>query len=492
MILIYNGVVVTGGGPLVPSAALASHGSGHSSGLPGVGYVVIGDDGRIEAVCECCPSPSSGSGSSDLYGKYAELLEKPGGAVDAKGGYIMPGAIDDQVHFREPGMTYKAEIATESRAALIGGITSYMEMPNTSPATITLDRLEDKYSRAAQVSAVNYSFYLGATNNNIDQIERLDPHTVCGVKVFMGSSTGDMLVDEQQMLENIFAHSPVLVATHCEQEEIVRANLAAYRAKYGDAGMDITMHPLVRSAEACYVCSARAVELAHRFNTRLHVLHLSTGRELSLFEDRALSADKLVTNEVCVHHLWFSDADYALRGNLIKWNPAIKSAADRAALRAGVCSDLVDVVATDHAPHTLEEKLQPYLQAPSGGPLVEHSLVAMLEMFEPQVVVRKMANNPAVLYNVEGRGFLKVGYFADVVVVMANTDDTDAGTDSSGLSSQFGVVTRGKVASKCGWSPFEGVRFRHKVVHVFVNGEWALRDGVVDASVRGRRLLFSR
>lgn len=423
-----------------------------------LGYLTI-DDRRIGVVEKgACPE---------------WVLARSSRVVDAVGCLVLPGVIDDQVHFREPGMTAKADIATESRAALAGGVTSYMEMPNTSPATITIERLEQKFARACEVSAVNYSFYLGATNSNLDQIERLDPTRVCGVKVFMGSSTGDMLVDEQQMLTNIFKHSPTLVATHCEQEEIVRANLERAKARFGTQ-VTIDMHPLIRSAEACYACSSRAVDLATKYNTRLHVLHLSTARELTLFQDKPLT-QKRITNEVCIHHLWFTDQDYARKGNLIKWNPAIKSASDRQALREGVMGNLVDVVATDHAPHTLDEKMQPYLGAPSGGPLVQFSLVAMLEMFDVRTVVRKMCHNPSVLYGVVDRGFLKPGYMADVVVVEKDRKWT---------------LLREDVISKCGWSPLEGESFSHRVRHVFVNGHQALKDGEIDSQFRGDRLMF--
>lgn len=402
-----------------------------------------------------------------------ELLARASKVVDAGGCYVMAGVIDDQVHFREPGMTAKADIATESRAALAGGVTSYMEMPNTSPAAITIERLEQKFARAAEVSAVNYSFYLGATNQNLDQIELVDPTRVCGVKVFMGSSTGDMLVDEQQMLANIFKYSPTLVATHCEQEEIVRANMAKAKAQFGTE-VTIQMHPLIRSAEACYACSSRAVDLATKYNTRLHVLHLSTAKELTLFEDKPL-IDKHITNEVCIHHLWFTDQDYARKGNFIKWNPAIKTLADRDALRLGVVGNLVDVVATDHAPHTLDEKMQPYLAAPSGGPLVQFSLIAMLEMFDPQTVVKKMCHNPATLYRVVDRGFLRQGYMADVVVVERDAEWT---------------LQRADVISKCGWSPLEGERFSHRVKYTFVNGSLVYDNGTIDPDFRGDRLEF--
>lgn len=396
-------------------------------------------------------------------------------SLDAKGKLLVPGAIDDQVHFREPGLTEKGDIATESRAAVAGGVTSFMEMPNTKPATTTLDLLEQKFSRASEVSPANYSFYLGATNKNIDQIQAIDPTKVCGVKVFMGSSTGNMLVDDSDMLSQIFRLSPVLVATHCEDEATVQRNLAKAKAIYGDQ-IPPSMHPVIRDAEACYVCSARAVELAHKYGTQLHVLHLSTARELSLFDNSRPLVEKRITNEVCVHHLWFTDEAYQTKGNFVKWNPAIKSAADRQALREAVVSGLVDVVATDHAPHTLEQKLQPYLQAPSGGPFVQHSLVAMLDMFSPDVVVQRMAHAPAALYHIEGRGYLREGYYADIALV-----------DSTSWR-----VTEESLFYKCGWSPITGDTLNHRVTHTFVNGELAYEDGRINDQVRGRRLAFRR
>ena len=428
------------------------------------GYVAISGD-RIEKVGE----GEIPADSHFLSGKV----------IDARGGIVMPGVIDDQVHFREPGLTEKGDIYTESRAAVAGGVTSFMEMPNTRPPAVTLELLEEKYDRAAQVSPANYSFYLGATNENIDQIEKIDSRKVCGVKVFMGSSTGNMLVDDQDALAAIFRSSPVILAAHCEQEAIIRANMAAAIAEFGD-NVPIEMHPVIRSAEACYASSAKAVELAHKYGTRLHILHLSTARELELFENKPLSQKK-VTNEVCVHHLWFTDSDYASKGNLIKWNPAIKSAADRQALRDGITRGLVDVVATDHAPHTWDEKMQPYLKAPSGGPLVQHSLALMLEMagqgiFTPQQVCRKMCHAPADLFNVEKRGYLREGYFADVVI----------------LSKEAWDVSKGNILYKCGWSPFEGQSLSWKVTHTIVNGEMAYENGEVNSAVRGRRLTFDR
>lgn len=429
------------------------------------GYITIQDQ-RIESIGHGVPSD--------------ETIERAIEKIDARGSLVMPGVIDDQVHFREPGMTHKGDIASESRAAVAGGVTSYMEMPNVNPATTTIELLEQKYARAAEVSPANYSFYMGATNSNIDEIARINPKNVCGVKLFMGSSTGNMLVDEADTLTNIFKNSPVLIATHCEQEEIVRANMQAAIARFGD-NVPIEMHPVIRSAEACYTSSAKAVELAVRHNARLHVLHLSTARELELFESKPL-ADKKITNEVCVHHLWFTDEDYAKKGNFIKWNPAIKSRSDRDALREAVNSSRIDIVATDHAPHTLAEKSKPYLQAPSGGPLVQHSLTAMLEMvsqghFSIEKVVDVMCHRPAELFSVEKRGFLREGYFADIAIV--NLDHP-------------WVVSPSNILYKCGWSPFEGQLFGAKVTHTLVNGELAYADGTVNDSTRGLRLTFTR
>lgn len=429
------------------------------------GYITIQDQ-RIESIGHGVPSD--------------ETIERAIEKIDARGSLVMPGVIDDQVHFREPGMTHKGDIASESRAAVTGGVTSYMEMPNVNPATTTIELLEQKYARAAEVSPANYSFYMGATNSNIDEIARINPKNVCGVKLFMGSSTGNMLVDEADTLTNIFKNSPVLIATHCEQEEIVRANMQAAIARFGD-NVPIEMHPVIRSAEACYASSAKAVELAVRHNARLHVLHLSTARELKLFESKPL-AKKKITNEVCVHHLWFTDEDYAKKGNFIKWNPAIKSRSDRDALREAVNSSRVDIVATDHAPHTLAEKSKPYLQAPSGGPLVQHSLTAMLEMvsqghFSIEKVVDVMCHRPAELFRVEKRGFLREGYFADIAIV--------------NLEHPW-VVSPSNILYKCGWSPFEGQLFGAKVTHTLVNGELAYADGTVNDSTRGLRLTFTR
>ena len=406
--------------------------------------------------------------------------------VDVAGALVMPGVIDDQVHFREPGLTEKAEIRTEAQAAAAGGVTSYMEMPNTRPPATTLALLEEKYARAAEVSAVNYSFYLGATNDNLAEIERIDPQRVCGLKVFMGSSTGNMLVDNEQTLADIFRLSPVLVATHCEDEATVKANMARARAAFGE-NVPVAMHPIIRSAEACYRSTAHAVELAHKYGGRLHVLHLSTARELTLFEQGIPIEEKRITNEVCVHHLWFSEGDYAERGNLIKWNPAVKSAADRDTLRAAVRSGLVDVVATDHAPHLLAEKQNPYLSAPSGGPLVQHSLPAMLTLaaegiFTVEQVIERMCHAPARLFRVRERGFLRPGYYADIAVVKLNEPWT-VSRDNQRPGEQ--------ILSKCGWSPLEGLTLSAKVVATWVNGaEVYTAERGVDTAVRGKRLLF--
>lgn len=419
------------------------------------GYVAIGANGRIDSVGR----GALPEGFDTSYTRY-----------DARGGLILPGAIDDQVHFREPGLTYKADLQTESRAAAAGGVTSYMEMPNTIPQTTTNELLEQKQERAAEVSAVNFAFYLGATNDNLSEIRTIDPKHTAGVKLFMGSSTGNMLVDRRGALEAIFAESPVLIATHCEDEAIVQANIK----KWGQ-GAKIADHALIRSEEACYRSSSLAAELATKYDARLHILHLSTAREMSIFETKPLK-DKKITGEVCVHHLWFSDRDYAALGNRIKWNPSIKTTADRDALREALAQGRLDVVATDHAPHTIEEKDRAYVQAPGGGPLVQHSLVAMLEMFPADKVVDWMAHRVAECFSITDRGFLEPGAWADVVVVERAT----------------WTVESSNILYKCGWSPFEGTKFHHKVTATFVNGDLVYDRGVFDDSVRGRALEFAR
>ncbi len=398
--------------------------------------------------------------------------------IDGSGQLLIPGVIDDQVHFREPGLTHKGEIATESQAALAGGVTSYMEMPNTKPQATTQAELAKKYARAAEVSAVNYSFFMGATNNNLDEVLKTDPTKVCGIKVFMGSSTGNMLVDDEKTLSEIFRNAPTLVATHCEDEEIIRHNTEIYRQKYGEI-VPISRHPKIRSAEACFKSSSKAVELARKYDTRLHVLHLSSAEEMQLF-DAGPVKDKKVTAEVCVHHLWFEEKDYIAYGTRIKWNPAVKSATDRQALWEALLADKIDVIATDHAPHTLDEKSHAYFQAPSGGPLVQHSLTAMLEFVKQgklsaEKVVEKMCHAPADLFRIDRRGYIRKGYYADLVLV--NPD-------------KAWTVCPENIFYKCGWSPFEGTTFSHQVSKVFVNGELAYDRGEVKKHVRGNQLNF--
>lgn len=399
--------------------------------------------------------------------------------IDAQGKWLIPGVIDDQVHFREPGLTHKADIFSESRAAVAGGVTSFMDMPNTMPLTITAQVLEDKYKIGAEKSVANYSFYMGATNDNIDEIKKVDPTQVCGVKVFMGSSTGNMLVDNTETLSRIFAEVPMLIATHCEDEETIQKNKAYYKALYGD-DLPVKFHPLIRDENACYISSSFAVELAQKFNARLHVLHISTAKEMSLFRNDIPLKDKKITAEVCVHHLWFSDKDYEQFGNRIKWNPAIKSTADKDALIQAVKDNRIDVVATDHAPHLLREKEGNCLKAASGGPLIQFSLVAMFELaskgiFTNEEVIRKMCHAPAELYRVKNRGFIREGYFADLVLVNPDKKWT---------------LNADMVLSKCAWSPFEGQTFSHEVDKTWVNGTMVYNQGEINDTYRGKRLEF--
>lgn len=401
--------------------------------------------------------------------------------INAEGLHLLPGMIDDQVHFREPGLTHKADIFTESMATVAGGITSFMEMPNTVPNTLTQDLLADKYAIAQQTSLANYSFYMGASNDNIEEVLKTDPKNVCGIKVFMGSSTGNMLVDNEKTLENIFSKAPMLVATHCEDEATIRKNLAIYKEKYGD-DLTIDMHPVIRSAEACYKSSSLAVELAKRYNTRLHILHISTAKEVSLFDNTLPLAEKRITAEACVHHLWFNDADYATKGNFIKWNPAVKTATDQAGILQGLLDDHIDVIATDHAPHTIEEKNQPYAQAPSGGPLVQHALPALLEMhlqgkISLEKIVEKASHNVATCFNLSERGFVREGYWADLVLVDLNDPCK---------------VTKLNTLYKCGWSPFDGETFRASITHTFVSGNLAYQKGKFMTNETGKRLTFNR
>ncbi|WP_303924639.1 dihydroorotase [Draconibacterium sediminis] len=378
--------------------------------------------------------------------------------IDATGLLLIPGAIDDQVHFREPGLTHKGEIATESKAAAAGGVTTYMEMPNTNPQAVTQEELQKKFDRAAEVSAVNYSFYMGATNDNLDEVLKTDPTKVCGIKVFMGSSTGNMLVDDDATLSEIFKNAPTLVATHCEDEATIKANTEIARQRYGE-NVPISRHCHIRSDEACYKSSSKAVELASKFDTRLHILHLSSAKEMSLFSPGKVS-DKKITAEVCVHHLWFDERDYIDYGTRIKWNPSVKCEKDKVALWEALLGDKIDVIATDHAPHTLEEKNNSYFKAPSGGPLVQHSLVAMLELSKKgfisiEKVIEKMCHAPADLFRVNKRGYIREGYFADLVLVDPN---------------KSWIVAPENILYKCGWAPFERTEFSNQVVSTFVNG----------------------
>jgi len=401
--------------------------------------------------------------------------------INAEGLHLFPGCIDDQVHFREPGLTYKADIHTESRAAVAGGITSFMEMPNTIPNTLTQELLEQKYEIGKNTSLANYSFFMGASNDNIDEVLRTDTANVCGVKVFMGSSTGNMLVDNPTTLENIFSQSPMLVATHCEDEATIRANLAHFKQLLGD-NIPVKLHPKIRSEEACYLSSSMAVELAKKYNTRLHILHISTEKETHLFSNDIPLKNKRITAEACIHHLWFSDADYTTKGNLIKWNPAVKTAHDREGILKAVLDGRIDVIATDHAPHTMEEKALPYLQAPSGGPLVQHALPAMLELYHQgkitlEQIAEKMAHNVAICFQIEKRGYIREGYWADIALVDLNS---------------LWTVEKGNILYKCGWSPFEGTTFKSRITHTIVSGNLAYTDGNLIEGVNGKRLSFVR
>jgi len=401
--------------------------------------------------------------------------------IDAKGLHLLPGVIDDQVHFREPGLTHKANIYSESKAAVAGGITSFMEMPNTNPQALTQELLEDKYVIASKTSIANYSFFMGASNDNLEEVLKTDPKKVGAIKIFMGSSTGNMLVDNRNVLEEIFKKSPMLIAVHCEDEQTIQDNTIAAKKEFGEE-VPISEHPNIRSADACYKSSSMAVELAKKYNTRLHVFHLSTEKEISLFNNTLPLAKKLITAEVCIHHLWFDESKYAEKGTLIKWNPAVKKASDKEALFQALLDDKLDVIATDHAPHTLEEKSNTYFNAPSGGPLVQHALPAMLafvkqEKISIEKVVEKMCHNPAICFKVENRGFIREGYFADLVLV--NLDKP-------------WEVNKNNILYKCGWSPFEGETFNAQITHTFVNGHIAYEYGNFDETQRGMRLTFDR
>ncbi len=399
--------------------------------------------------------------------------------IDAGGKILFPGVIDDQVHFREPGLTHKAEIYTESKAAVAGGTTSYMEMPNVIPPSLSQELLEEKYLIASRKSLANYSFYMGTSNNNTDEVLRTNPENVCGIKIFMGSSTGNMLVNDKKTLEKVFSKAPTLIATHCEDEATIQQNRQQALQKYGEA-IPVKMHPEIRSREACYLSSSFAAALAKKHGTRLHILHISTADEIVLFDNQLPLEQKTITSEACIHHLWFTDADYAKKDTLIKWNPAVKSIQDREAIWEALLNDKIDVVATDHAPHTLEEKQEVYTHAPSGGPLVQHSLVAMLEIHRQgkitlEKIVEKMSHNPAILFRIKERGFVREGYFADLVLVDMNRP---------------WQVEKKNILYKCGWSPFEGQEFQSMVTHTIVSGHLAYEEGIFNEEKKGERLLF--
>lgn len=400
--------------------------------------------------------------------------------LDIQNNYLLPGVIDDQCHFREPGLTHKATIHTESRAAVAGGTTSFMEMPNTVPNTLTQELLQDKYDIAEKTSFANYSFYMGASNDNIEEVLKTDPKTVCGVKVFMGSSTGNMLVDNPDTLEELFAKCKLLIAAHCEDETTIRNNMAAYKEKYGE-DVPIECHPEIRSEEACYKSSSLAIALAKKHNTRFHLFHLSTAKEIGLLRNDIPLKEKRITAEACIHHMWFSDEDYAIKGAFIKWNPAVKKASDRDAILQGVLDDYIDVIATDHAPHTVEEKLNTYFNSVSGGPMVQHALVAMLEHYHNgkislEKIVEKMSHAVAECFRIEGRGYIREGQFADLVVVDLHNPWT---------------VEKENLLYKCGWSPMEGQTFKSKVMQTFVNGHLVYNMGEIDEGYRGKRMTFN-
>ncbi|WPO79738.1 dihydroorotase [Flavobacterium sp. KACC 22761] len=401
--------------------------------------------------------------------------------IDAEGNYLIPGAIDDQVHFREPGLTHKGDIESESRAAVAGGITSFIEQPNTVPNAVTQEILEEKYQIASQKSFANYSFMMGATNDNLEEVLKTNPKNVAGIKIFLGSSTGNMLVDREETLEKIFSSTPMLIAVHCEDETTIQNNLAAFKEQYGE-DIPVTAHHLIRSAEACYISSSKAVALAKKTGARLHIFHLSTAKEMELFTNKIPLEEKKITAEVCVHHLWFTDEDYKTKGNYIKWNPAVKTAEDRAELWKALNDGRIDVIATDHAPHTKEEKQQKYLKAPSGGPLVQHAVVAMFEAHHQgkisvEKIVEKMCHNPAKIFKIEKRGFIKEGYYADLVIVNPSLPWS---------------VNSDNILYKCGWSPFENMAFKSRITHTFVNGEMVYNNFKVKDVRAGKRLLFDR
>ena len=401
--------------------------------------------------------------------------------IDAEGKLLIPGFIDDQVHFREPGLTHKATIATESRAAVAGGITTFIEMPNTVPQATTQDLLEDKFTIASKDSYANYSFMFGGTNDNLDELLKTDPKKVAGIKLFLGSSTGNMLVDNEQVLEKIFSSTKMIISVHCEDEATIKKNTQEFINKYGE-DIPLKYHPIIRSEEACYLSSSKAIELAKKTGARLHIFHVSTAKETELFRNDIPLEEKQITAEVCIHHLWFSDKDYAEKGTHIKWNPAVKTETDRQGLWKALLDDRIDVLATDHAPHTLEEKNNVYTKAPSGGPLVQHAIPAILEKVKEGVIsiekaVEKMSHNPAKLFQIEKRGFIKEGYFADLVLIDTNKPQT---------------VSKDTILYKCGWSPFEGTTFSSTITHTFVNGNLMYNQGVFNDKIKGKRITFNR
>ncbi len=423
-----------------------------------------------------------------IRGKEKLILPDETRIIDAENKLLIPGLIDDQVHFREPGLTHKGDIYSESRAAVAGGITSFMEMPNTIPQTTTIKKLEEKYNIGARQSMANYSFFLGATNDNLEEVKKINPKTVCGLKIFMGSSTGNMLVDNNKSLENIFKYSPVLIAVHCEDENTIKENTEKFRKKYGE-NIPLKYHPDIRSEKACYKSSSKAVSLAKSFNSRLHLIHVSTAKELDLLDNILPPNKKKISSEVCVHHLWFSRVDYDTLGPRIKWNPAIKEKADKEALFQAILNDKIDIIATDHAPHTYEEKQfnvdekeRSYFKTPSGGPMVQHSLALMLEFWKQkkisiEKIIEKMCHTPAELFNVNNRGYIRKGYYADIVLIDSN---------------QAWEVNKDNILYKCNWSPLEGQKFSTKVSHTFINGELVFNDGKFDEDYRGQRLTFNR
>ena len=401
--------------------------------------------------------------------------------IDATGKYLLPGAIDDQVHFREPGLTHKADIASESRAAIAGGITSFIEMPNTNPQTTTQQLLEEKFALAANKAYANYSFMFGGTNDNLEELLKTDPKNVAGIKLFLGSSTGNMLVDNETELEKIFSSTKMLIAVHCEDEATIKRNLLKYTQEYGE-DIPVKFHPEIRSEEACYLSSSRAIALAKKTGARLHVFHLSTAKETSLFSNEVPLEEKQITAEVCIHHLYFDDRDYETKGTLIKWNPAVKTEKDKSGLWEALLDDRIDIIATDHAPHTLEEKQQAYTKAPSGGPLVQHALVAMLEFYRQgkislEKIVEKMCHNPARIFKIEKRGYIQEDFYADLVLVDLNENT---------------VVEKDNILFKCKWSPFEGTTFHSAITHTFVNGNLVFEQGRIEEQPRGKRLVFNR